>query len=248
MTENTENTENTETASLTFDEPYDWGFVLVNESQTFEVTYTIVVPPAPEPEPECECPDTGESGGDGEGTGEGTGGEEEHVPGPGVGLVTVEIVNDVLTLVSDPESAEIVTIDSPNVTILPTSDWISPDLIKFQNAAYPAYEGDTSNQKEALSVDNVINNYSNTLLYCFGFDIDPTERAGSITATVNYTIKTTTAGDPEATPPVPDEIVETQETLEQIYTFTGKKDIASAQASLEQLVSIGVSNQDNLNT
>ena len=187
-------------SALTFNGPYDWGYIIVGEPQTFNITYSN--------------------------------------PGPGVAS------NVVVTLQSDDENA---VINGSSVTITPTSDSISPDLIKIQNAQYPLYDGDTSNQIVTTKISEITENYLSTILYCFEFNIEePIDKVGSVTATADYTLTVTTPADPTATPPITGSVEVTQETETQIYTYTSRKNLDSARAILDELSDIGITNQNNI--
>jgi len=187
-------------STLTFDGPYDWGYIIVGVPQTFNITYST--------------------------------------SGSGV------ISNIVITLQTDVNNA---SINGSTITITPASDWISPDLIKFQNSEYPLFQGDTSNQIITNSISDIFNNYLDTLLYCFEFNIEePIDKVGSVTATATYTVTTTIPADPTATPPVPESSEVTQETETQIYTFTARKNLDSARTILNDLSNIGITNQQNI--
>ena len=175
--------------ALTFNGPYDWGYIIVGEPQTFNITYNIT----------------------------------------GYDAVS----NIVVTLQTNVENA---TINNSTITITPTSGWISPDLIKIQNAQYPLYDGDTTNQIVTTDIADINANYLNTLLYCFEFSIEePIDRAGTVTATATYTVTTSD---------IPPQI--TQETETQIYTFTARKNLDSARAILSEISNIGITNQQNI--
>ena len=163
-----------------------------------------------------------------------------NTSGPGT------ISNLVITVETGSENTDVV-INNYTVTITPQSDWISPDLIKIQNAQYPAYQGDISNQIVTNKISDITNNYLDTILYCFEFNIEPpVDRSGSVTATANYTLTVVTPADPTATPPIVGSTDITQETETQVYTFTERKNLDSAKAILEQLTDIGLSNQQNI--
>lgn len=181
-------------SALTFNGPYDWGYITVGIPQTFEITYSI--------------------------------------------NNSNNVSNIILTLETDSTDT---VITNNTVVITPTSDWISPDSIKFQNAELPLYPGDTSNQIEITGVSNITENYSDTLLYCIQLNItQPITKSASVTATATYTLSTPDPDYPTNAPDI------TQETETQIYTFIEQKNIDSAKATLEQLIDIGISNQNKI--